>query len=81
MGLGYRLVGTNSAGHNAFFIREDLILPPLKRLDPAESFTVPTYRDGRDEQGNLSFDNFTSRQKLLQGLPVLNSETLLLESI
>jgi hypothetical protein len=81
IGLGYRLVGTNSAGHNAFFVREDLILPPLKRLDPEEAFTVPTYRDGRDEQGNLSFDNFSKRETLIRGLRVLNTETQLIEQL
>jgi hypothetical protein len=81
IGLGYRLVGTNSAGHNAFFVRGDLILPPLKSLDPAEAFTVPTYRDGRDGQGKLSFDNFSKRETLIRGLRVLNTETQLIEQL
>jgi hypothetical protein len=77
--LGYELVGTNSTGHNAFFIRNDLIRPPFHRIDPEQAFDFPTYRDSRDTQGNLSFIDFSERQKLIQGLPVLNTETKTLE--
>jgi hypothetical protein len=79
--LGYGLIGTNSAGHNAFFVRDDLIKPPFHRMDPVQAFNFPTYRDGRDAQGNLSFIDFSTRQKLVQGLPVLNTETKTLESL
>ncbi len=79
--LGYGLIGTNSAGHNAFFIRDDLMKQPLNRVDPERAFNSPTYRDSRDVRGNISFINFSARQKLIQGLPVLNTETLLLERL
>ena len=77
--LGYELIGTNSAGHNAFFVRSDLIRSPFQRMDPEQAFNFPTYCDSRDTKGNLSFIDFSTRQKLLQGLPVLNTETQLLE--
>jgi hypothetical protein len=77
--LGYGLIGTNSAGHNAFFVRDDLIKPPLHRLDPERAFNFPTYRDSRDTQGNLSFIEFSARQKLIQGLSVLNTDSQKLE--
>ena len=77
--LGYGLIGTNSAGHNAFFIRDDLMKQPLNRMDPERAFNSPTYRDSRDVRGNISFVNFSARQKLIQGLPVLNTETHSLE--
>jgi hypothetical protein len=79
--LGYGLIGTNSAGHNAFFVRDDLIKPPFHRLDPERAFNFPTYRDSRDTQGDLSFIEFSARQKIIQGLPVLNTETQLLERL
>jgi hypothetical protein len=79
--LGYGLVGTNSAGHNAFFIRNDLIRSPFHCLNPEQTFDFPRYRDGRDEQGNLSFLDFSARQALIQGLWVLNTETQLLETL
>ena len=77
--LGYGLIGTNSAGHNAFFVRDDLITPPFHRIDPERAFNFPAYRDSRDAQGNLSFIDFSARQKLIQGLPVLNTDTKKLE--
>ena len=77
--LGYGLIGTSSAGHNAFFVRNDLIKPPLHRIDPERAFNLPTYRDSRDTQGNLSFIEFSARQKLIQGLSVLNTDTKTLE--
>jgi hypothetical protein len=79
--LGYGLIGTNSAGHNAFFVRDDLIKPPFHRLDPERAFNFPTYRYSRDTQGDLSFIEFSARQKIIQGLPVLNTETQLLERL
>ena len=80
-GLGYGLIGTNSAGHNAFFLRNDLIKPPFCRIVPEQAFNFPTYRDSRDPKGNLSFISFSNRQSLIQGLPVLNTETQLLETL
>jgi hypothetical protein len=79
VGLGYGLIGTNSAGHNAFFVRHDLIKPPFRRTSPEDAFDSPTYRDSRDEKGNLSFIDFYTRQRLIKGLPVLNTETQMLE--
>ena len=81
VGLGYGLVGTNSAGHNAFFVRDDLIKPPFHRTNPEDAFDFPTYRDSRDEKGDLSFIDFSTRQRLIQGLPVLNTETQILEAL
>jgi len=81
VGLGYGLVGTNSAGHNAFFVRDDLMKPPFHRTNPEQAFNFPTYRDSRDAQGKLSFVDFGARQKLIQGLQVLNTETQLLETL
>ncbi len=79
--LGYGLIGTNSAGHNAFFVRDDLIRPPFHRINPERAFNFPTYRDSRDEKGGLSFIDFSNRQRLIQGLMVLNIETQLLETL
>jgi len=81
VGLGYGLIGTNSAGCNAFFVRDDLIKPPFSSTSPADVFNFPTYRDSRDETGNLSFIDFSLRQRMIQGLQVLNTETQTLETL
>ena len=79
--MGYGLIGTSSAGHNAFFVRNDQIKPPLHRIAPEQAFNFPSYRDSRDAQGNLSFIDFPTRQRLIQGLPVLNTETQMIETL
>ena len=79
--MGYGLIGTSSAGHNAFFVCNDLIRPPFHPIDPERAFNFPTYRDSRDEKGNLSFIDFSNRQRLIRGLTVLNTETQLLETL
>jgi hypothetical protein len=38
---GYRFVGTNSYGFNAFFVRDDLGRDALPTADPQESFRHP----------------------------------------
>jgi hypothetical protein len=51
---GYVLVGCNSAGNNAFFVRRDMIgtLPARKT---AEAFRPASFRESRNPDGALSF--------------------------
>jgi hypothetical protein len=78
---GYRLVGTNSAGNNAFFVREDLMDSRLRALGVAEAFTPPSFRESRDEQGKLTHLNAAEGLALIRGLLVLNVETGALEPL
>ncbi|MFW6069088.1 MAG: hypothetical protein ACOC9E_05850, partial [Chloroflexota bacterium] len=41
---GYRLVGCESAGVNAFFVREDLLGPKLQPLTPEEAYFPHFFR-------------------------------------
>lgn len=50
---GYSLVGCNSAGNNAYFIRNDKVLD-LRPLSPREAFVDARFRDSRDASGNLT---------------------------
>jgi hypothetical protein len=38
---GYSLVGSNMLGFNAFFIRDDVLASPLRRVEPAEITSLP----------------------------------------
>jgi hypothetical protein len=51
---GLSLVGSNSAGNNAFFVREDL-LGELRPLQPSDAWVDARFRESRDEAGNLTF--------------------------
>ena len=67
----YALVGCNSAGNNAFFVRKDLMSLDLKTLTPAEGYIQSTFRESRDESGTLMFKTFEEEQKVLFSLPLV----------
>ncbi len=79
--LGYELVGTNSAGHNAFFVRKEILIPPLTSITPAIAFKTPTYCDYRERDGNLGFLTFQQCQEIIRGLKVLNIESNEIETL
>lgn len=51
---GFSLVGSNRAGNNAFFVRND-VLGTLPVRAPQEAWAMNTYRDSRQSDGSLSF--------------------------
>jgi len=72
---GYKLVGTNSAGNNAFYLRDDLIDERFPALSADQAYAPSNYRESRDARGRLSFEPAARRLQLLRGLPVFNVET------
>ena len=76
---GYGLVGVNSSGNNAFFVREDLIKNPLKKLDSTEAFKPSLYRESRDVGGALTFVPYGARKDALKGSVVFNVKSGKLE--
>jgi hypothetical protein len=72
---GYGLVGTASAGGNAFFVREDLLNERVQRLTAAQAYRPFNCRESRDESGQLTFLGGDDRINAIRGLPVLNVET------
>jgi hypothetical protein len=72
--LGYRLLGTNSAANNAFFVRDDY----AQRFDGAllnlRSFPSK-FRESRDSEGQLTYVSGIERLNLISFLSVINTET------
>jgi hypothetical protein len=72
---GYRFVGTNSAGNNAFFVREDF----AKQFADTSLHHVRALpsllRESRDERGRLNYIGGMERLKPISTLPVVNVET------
>jgi hypothetical protein len=72
---GYRFVGTNSAGNDAFFVREDyasrFIDGSLKHVQSLPS----RFRESRDARGLNSYIGGLERLKQISALPVVNVET------
>lgn len=69
---GYALIGSNSAGNNAFFVRQDLLRPPLKQITAKEAYVKRGFREARDQKGKLMFPSFEQEQKLISHLPLID---------
>jgi hypothetical protein len=66
---GYTLLGTNLAGGNAFFIRNDRLEHfdgRVRTRDPRPS----RFREGRDKKGHLNFVRGLDRAEVIAALPV-----------
>jgi hypothetical protein len=71
---GYQFVGTNSAGVNGFFVRNDYAMRLNRAIDdmsPRPSLA----RESRCERGSLTYISGPQRRELIASLPVLNVET------
>ena len=66
---GYSLVGSNSAGNNAFFVRDDLA-SRLETYEPEEVYVQSQFRESRDAGGNLSFLGMSDGMKEIGEMPV-----------
>jgi hypothetical protein len=72
---GLALVGTNSAGNNAFFVRVDL-LGTLEHRSPEEVWVDARFRESRDEAGNLTFiSGREAKLRTIEHLPVVDVRT------
>ena len=72
---GYALVGTNSAGNNAFFVRRDVLNNRVVELSPEAAYSCSNFRESRDSSGNLTFAAGECRIEIIRGLPILNVDT------
>ena len=78
---GYSLVGTESAGVNAFFVRTDVLGAGLKTLTVDEAFMESRVRQSRDRDGRLDYLRPESRYSVIRGMPVVNVETGVMETL
>lgn len=68
---GYALVGCNSAGNNAFFVKRSRLPPALKERTVAEAFVPARFREARDQDGRLAFLGPEEEQRILETLPLV----------
>jgi len=78
---GYSLVGTNSSGCNAFFVRDDLLNGKLPTLTAEQAYLTSKIRQSTNQQGNLSYLAGEDRLKEIRGLAVVNVETGAIEPL
>ena len=69
---GYSLVGCNSAGNNAFFVRKDCVPASMKVLTPAQAYVSNQFRESRDAAGGLIFLAPESERAILDSLPLVD---------
>ena len=70
---GYTYIGTNNAGNNAFFVRDDIL--DKSSIKPSKTFyTKPTFRDSRNPDGTLSYLNIAEGIKLINEMEVYDIE-------
>lgn len=70
-GKGYRFVGTNSNGCNAFFVRSDLAPRVLESIDEVRAYPS-RFREGRGIDGNLAFTRGSSRAAAIADMSVVD---------
>lgn len=71
---GYDFIGCNSAGNNAYFVRQDLMNERVKKVSLEEGYAISKYRESRDDKGNLTFLAGAQRARAIRGLPVHDIE-------
>ncbi|MBX9592553.1 MAG: hypothetical protein K2X43_24965 [Hyphomonadaceae bacterium] len=71
---GYALVGGNSAGNNAFFVRRD-VLGALSAVTPKAAFRPAKFRESRNEDCSLSYLDPADALKVIGHLNIVNVVT------
>jgi hypothetical protein len=71
---GYRFVGCNSAGTNAFFLRAD-IDSKIPSAEVDHEYSEPRFREARTKSGRLSYCSLEEQRKMLRGLPLIDVRT------
>lgn len=70
---GYAFVGCSRSGVNAFFVRND-VLNGLIEQTTEEGYVMGKHRESRDKAGNLTFMSFEEEIKILNTLPLVETE-------
>jgi hypothetical protein len=68
---GYSLIGSNSAGNNIFFVRDDLV-GELPCLTPEQAHVPSRFRISRGVDGALSYLDWDNCLNLISDLPLVD---------
>lgn len=77
---GYYYMGSNLAGNNAFFVRQDCIQVDRIPRD-ANLFVESKYRESRNKKGELNYLSGDERLKCIKEMPLYDLETGCINSI
>jgi hypothetical protein len=71
---GYQFVGSNSAGINAFFVRDDVI-DDLPKLTAKAGYVKSLYRESKDRSGNLTcISSHIERLRIIADMNVVDMQ-------
>jgi hypothetical protein len=76
---GYVFVGSNSAGNNAYFVKQSHYKESFPNPTIGEGFIKSKFREARDENFQLTYVGGKNRANILKDLPLVNVETGLTE--
>jgi hypothetical protein len=79
--LGYKLIGSNGAGNNAYFVRADRLNSAIRAVAVERGYRESKFSDSRDDRGRLTHLRGAERLACIRGLPVVNVITGEAESI
>jgi hypothetical protein len=72
---GYRFVGSDQTGHNAFFVREDLG-GDLPALTASAGWVESRFRESRGPNGELTYiDSHADRRAVMAAMPLIDVST------
>ena len=71
---GYSLVGSNSAGNNAFFVKDEY-LADIRPLAAADAYVESRFRESRDSRGYLNYLRGEERLREIADLRVFDVTT------
>jgi hypothetical protein len=69
---GYALVGCNSAGNNAYFVRHNKLNAIVREVPIVSAYVASKFRESRDPAGRLTYLGGADRIAPIRGLPVVN---------
>ncbi|MDP4115289.1 MAG: hypothetical protein Q8903_04100 [Bacteroidota bacterium] len=78
---GYSFIGCNSAGNNAYFVRNDKLNSTVREMPVEKGFVLSMFRESRDIEGRLTYLTGHDRIETIRGTLVYNVETNQIEKL
>ncbi len=71
---GYSLVGSNTAGNNIFFVRNDVV-GDIPTYTPQKAYVKSQFKISKNQEGDLSFLDIEAGLKLIEDMPLYEVDT------
>jgi hypothetical protein len=78
---GYAFIGSNSAGNNAYFVRNDKLHDSVQEVSLGSGYVLSMFRESRDRDGRLTYLTGRDRIEAIKGMPVYNIDTNQIEKL